>query len=97
MLSLGLIGVLFGMLLGSRYRVLVLAPAFLIGCVLVFANGLFIGATGGVILLAALTVVITLQVGYLCGIFLRLLPGEILSSERRKPAYLSRPPAIGPR
>ena len=87
MLSLGLIGALCGMLLGGRYRVMIMAPAFLAGCILVMMYGVLSGATGQSILLSALIVVFALQAGYFCGMLLRLFQRESLplGYGRRKP------------
>jgi hypothetical protein len=73
------VGILAGMLLGLRYKVLVLLPAIAAACALtilgaLFGNGVFGELEGfAVVVLPAVIVSGALQVGYFCGLFLRLI------------------------
>jgi hypothetical protein len=58
-------GAVAGILLGLRFKVLVLAPAFLVATVVVIANGS--GRTLGSIVLNVIGTVVSLQIGYVAG------------------------------
>ena len=81
MWSLIVIGILAGAVLGLRFTVLVLVPAIIAGCALAaFAFTLGDGIVDPLENLSALSlvlvaVVVSLQIGYLCGVGLRLIVG----------------------
>jgi hypothetical protein len=71
MIFIALIGLLVGVVLGQRFKVLVLVPG--IGLALVFAIAVGVAdADGGwTIVLMAMTAITSLQIGYLAGIGIR--------------------------
>jgi hypothetical protein len=58
-------GAIAGMLLGVRFKVLVLVPAFLVAAVVISLNGS--GHTLSSIVLTVLATVVSLQIGYIIG------------------------------
>ena len=73
MLSLLVIGIFSGVLLGLRYKVLIFVPGFMIACSLIIIGGAIMGIDLAAIGLASLIVTIALQVGYACGLGLRFV------------------------
>jgi hypothetical protein len=73
MSSLLAIGILSGVLLGLRYKVLIFVPGFLIACSLITIGGAIMGIDLAAIGLASLIVTVALQVGYACGLGLRFV------------------------
>ena len=67
MIGLLAIGVAAGILLGLRFRVLVLVPATLVAAGAVAVTGLAVGHRLGVVALAVLGTVALLQIGYVVG------------------------------
>ena len=63
------IGAIIGMLLGLRFRVLVLVPAILLATVVIILTGHKLGA----IVLTLIGTVVSLQLGYIAGSVLRSL------------------------
>jgi hypothetical protein len=74
------IGLLVGMILGQRYKVLVLAPAIVLTLVVTAAAGLFRADGGWTIAAACVATVTALQLGYLLG-------GVLRSFATGKPAH----------
>ena len=72
MVSLFAVGFFSGSLLGLRYKVLVLLPAILAASVIILLVIAVIGGSLNTIAMASLDVSIALQVGYICGLGLRL-------------------------
>jgi hypothetical protein len=64
-------GAIAGVLLGIRFKVLVLVPASLLAAVIVVANGS--GQQLGAVVLTLLGTVASLQIGYVVGSILRAL------------------------
>ena len=64
-------GAVAGILLGIRFKVLVVVPASLLAAVIVIANGS--GDNLGAVVLTLLGTVASLQIGYLVGSILRAL------------------------
>ena len=76
-------GTIVGILLGIRFKVLVLVPASLLAAVIVIANGS--SHTFGVILLTLVGTVASLQIGYVVGSILRaLVRARLPAAERHK-------------
>jgi hypothetical protein len=70
-ITFGLISLLAGMVLGQRFKVLALVPAFAVSLVLAVGFGIaHFEQLGGTVLLAALAVA-SLQIGYLVGVAIR--------------------------
>jgi hypothetical protein len=69
-LAWSIIGVVVGITLGLRFKVLVLVPAIALAVILMLIVGLADGDSFWSILLAILILSIFIQLGYLVGIFL---------------------------
>lgn len=83
MVMIALASSLFGAVLGIRFRVHVLAPAAMLGLVLVASVAVLKSSTFLSVATAAIVFVIALQVGYLGGLFTRFcLVATRLSSHR---------------
>jgi hypothetical protein len=74
-------GAVAGILLGLRFKVLVLVPAFLVATVVIIANGS--GHTLGSIALTVLGTVVSLQIGYIIGSVLRAFARAHLPAAQR--------------
>jgi hypothetical protein len=74
-------GAAVGMLLGLRFKVLVLVPAILLATVVIILSGG--GQKLSVILLTLVGTVVSLQMGYIAGCVLRFLAGTYLSALTR--------------
>jgi hypothetical protein len=74
-------GAVAGILLGLRFKVLVLVPAFLVATVVIIANGS--GQTLGSIVLTLLGTVVSLQIGYIVGSVLRAFARAHLPAAQR--------------
>jgi len=57
-----------GIILGSRFRVFVLAPAILLATISTVAITFANGVSGGAIVLVVLAVMVSLQCGYVAGV-----------------------------
>jgi hypothetical protein len=75
---------LFGAVLGMRFKVLILVPAIGFAAVAVLAGGLATNATLPAILLAAVLASIGLQVGYFGGIVTRYSMTLARTADQRK-------------
>jgi len=73
MLASALVSILIGAVLARRFKVLILAPAFMLTLVFAVAIGLARGNTPWSIVSTALVVIVGLQIGYLFGIAIRHL------------------------
>ena len=73
MMILLLVGFLIGMVLGQDFKVLVLAPLFVLALVLTIGVGVAHADTVWSIVLTAATVAIGMQLGYFFGLGLRLV------------------------
>jgi hypothetical protein len=71
MFMLGILSLLAGMVLGQRFKILIVALAILIVVPVVAGVGVVFGETPRLIGLSAATAIVCLQVGYLVGIILR--------------------------
>jgi hypothetical protein len=67
-----LISLLFGMVLGQRFRVLVVLPAIGLAWMVVISIGIVRGDAAWPIILLAVAVSVGLQIGYLVGIGIRV-------------------------
>ena len=78
-------GAIAGMMLGLRFKVLVLIPAFFLATVIIIVNGS--GQTLSAIVFTVLGTVASLQIGYVMGSILRALARAYLpAAERHKRA-----------
>ena len=76
-------GAIAGILLGIRFKVLVIVPASLLAAVIVVANGS--GQQLGAVVLTLLGTVASLQIGYVVGSILRaLVRAHLPAAERHK-------------
>jgi hypothetical protein len=71
MFMLGILSLLAGMVLGQRFKILIVALAILIVVPVIAGVGVILGETPRLIALGAATAIVCLQVGYLVGIILR--------------------------
>jgi hypothetical protein len=71
MLMVSVIAALFGVILGLRFKVLVLVPTMLLVLAAALADGISRGQTPVHIVAAALIGLAALQVGYLAGVAIR--------------------------
>jgi hypothetical protein len=71
MFMLGILSLLAGMVLGQRFKILIVALAILIVVLVIAGVGVILGETPRLIALSAATAIVCLQVGYLVGIILR--------------------------
>jgi hypothetical protein len=71
MIMVALSGLLFGAVLGTRFKVQVIYPAATLGLVVLVSVAVFKGSAISSALLAAIVYVISLQIGYLGGLFTR--------------------------
>ena len=71
MMTLAMISLLVGMVLGQRFKVLVLMPTIAIALILVIGVGVARADTVWWIILSAIAVATSLQIGYLLGIGVR--------------------------
>jgi hypothetical protein len=68
MMTLSMVSLLVGAALGQRFQVIVLAPAVAIALVLAIGTGVTCGDPGWSIVLMAVAVAASVQIGYLIGI-----------------------------
>ena len=73
MMIVATIAMLVGAALGTRYKVLVLIPAFGLGLAAILATGHVYGTPFSSISVASLLFVTSLQIGYISGGFIRTL------------------------
>jgi hypothetical protein len=66
-----ILSLLTGMVLGQRFKVLILVPATLLAFLLAVGVGFALAEAASILLLASLAAVVSLQVGYLFGIGIR--------------------------
>jgi len=66
-------GLLLGAVLGTRFRVFVIIPAAIFGLILVALVAVVKGAAISSVVIAIVTYAISLQIGYLVGLFTRYL------------------------
>lgn len=71
MVMIALCSSLIGAVLGTRFKVQVLFPAAMLGFVIVAAVAVFKGSVMSSAIVAAIVCVISLQIGYLGGLFTR--------------------------
>lgn len=71
MAILFLLFVLAGLILGTRFKVLILLPATAVCALALIAEGIASGRSLGSLLLMALSASACLQLGYLCGAIVR--------------------------
>jgi hypothetical protein len=71
MVMIALCSSLVGAVMGTRFRVLVLFPAAMIGCAIVAALSALKGSAISSAVVAAIVCVVSLEMGYLGGLFTR--------------------------
>jgi hypothetical protein len=71
LIAFALVSSLVGMVLGQRFKVLVLLPAMAISLLLAIGTGLAHGERVGPIMLLAVAALASLQIGYLAGVGVR--------------------------
>jgi hypothetical protein len=71
MIFMALIGLLIGVVLGQRFKVLVLVPGIGLSLVFAIAAGVADADGGWTIVLMVTTAIASLQIGYLAGIGIR--------------------------
>jgi hypothetical protein len=71
MVMIALCSSLIGAVMGTRYRVQVLFPASALGFVIVGVVAAFEGSAVSLAIVAAIVCVVSLQIGYLGGLFTR--------------------------
>jgi hypothetical protein len=79
-----LLAFLTGAVLGMRFKVFVLAPAFVFAAIAVFAAGIVRGDSLRAMLVAGMLALISLQIGYLGGILTRYAVTLARAGSRRK-------------
>jgi hypothetical protein len=93
MITLAMISLLVGMVLGQRFKVLVLLPAIALALVLTVGGGIVRSDSTWWIVLMAATAAATLQVGYVIGVGIRHVlvaaPASrtLANSSSRRPAH----------
>jgi hypothetical protein len=81
MLVFFIAGAVAGILLGLRFKVLVLVPAFLVAMVVIILSGS--GHTLGSIVFTVLGTLVSLQIGYIIGSILRAFARAHLPAAQR--------------
>ena len=79
MMTLSMISFLVGAVLGQRFKIVVLIPAFAIVLFFVVGTGVALAQTGWWMVLMAAAAVTCLQIGYLVGIGVHHVLGAALS------------------
>jgi hypothetical protein len=83
MVMIALCSSLIGAVLGTRFRVLVLFPAAIVGFAIITTVAAFKGSAMSSAIVAAIVCVISLQIGYLGGLFTRFcMAASRLASHR---------------
>lgn len=91
MFSLAILGILFGAILGLRFKVLVLVPAITIGALLIVGGGLALGVELWQATIGSVVTAITLQIGFLGSSAVRyVVPAMRFGSERQSGVAASR-------
>jgi hypothetical protein len=90
MVMLILLTLCIGALLGARYKVLILAPFIGLSSITILAAGIARGDNASAILIAAVLALISLQIGYFCGIFTRY---GVADAQSRHSAAVHQEPA----
>jgi hypothetical protein len=85
MLSLAILGMICGALLGLRFKVLALLPAVVVSAILVLGVGLAVGADGWGIVIELAVVAIALQFGFLGGAAARSVKPTIMLRQQSAP------------
>jgi len=76
-------GAIAGILLGIRFKVLVIVPASLLAAIIIIANGS--GHESGAVVLTLLATLAALQIGYVVGSILRVaIRANVPGAERNK-------------
>lgn len=90
------VSLLVGMVLGQRFKVLVLVPAIALTLPLTIAAGLLRADPLGAIVVLAVASIASLQIGYLAGTGLRYLMSAARASRLRGTAFPGSLPARRP-
>jgi hypothetical protein len=81
-LALALLSLVIGVGLGTRYKVLVLVPAIICAVPLALLVGLYLYGTAGLVIFAAASTVVLLQVGYVVGVVVQSRLEVLRGAER---------------
>ena len=83
MMILAIISLLVGMVLGQRFKVLILGPAILLAFLTVISIGIARGDSAWTVVLTTIMVNVGLQTGYLLGISIRRSLASAHASKQR--------------
>ncbi|MGP9814514.1 hypothetical protein ACTZWT_23630 [Rhodopseudomonas sp. NSM] len=98
-----LLGILFGAVLGTRYKVFILIPTAMLGLAAIAVHGIVAQGSLGVTLQTMLGLILGLQIGYVFGLAvrattaaarLRVAPAETVQS---RPLRIASRPPVGRR
>jgi hypothetical protein len=96
MMTLAMISLLAGMVLGQRFKVLILVPALALALVLAIGSGIARADTIWSIILMGATAGTSLQIGYLAGVGIRHALVAARASRSRATSRTSSAPARRP-
>jgi hypothetical protein len=90
MMIVSLLGALVGVVLGMRMRVFILYPVIAAVAVVVVAFGIADGDTAWSMVLTIIVAAVVLQLGYLFGLFARVVVAAARTPDRRSAAVRAR-------
>ena len=93
---LAILNLLVGMLLGQRFKVLVLVPAIAVSLVLVLGSGIARSQSPETLGLSAIAAIVALQIGYLFGLGIRHLLVVVRAGRLRAASFANSGPARRP-
>jgi hypothetical protein len=82
LLALTVLSLIIGVVLGTRYKVLILLPAIACGLLIASLAGLYVYGTAGLIMLTMGATLVGLQIGYLAGVAGQLFVGLHMEGRR---------------
>jgi hypothetical protein len=82
LLALAVFSLIIGVVLGTRYKVIILLPAIVCGLLIASLVGLYVYGTAGLIVLTIAATLVGLQVGYLAGVAGQLFVGLRMEGRR---------------
>jgi hypothetical protein len=85
MSTAALVALMTGVVLGMRFKFFILVPATLVAVVVILAVALAHGDDGGSIMMAILITAISLQAGYVVGLFARHAVVMMRAARMRRP------------
>jgi len=96
MLLSALVSLMIGIVLAGRFKVLILAPAFMLTLVLAIGTGLARTSAVWSIGSTALVIIVGLQIGYLLGSGMRHVMVSVRASRQRSTSFTSSLPPHRP-